>query len=86
MGDSFFLYPHDYPVIMVFFVIGGHYHKDNTRIIITGIGKDHVTYMRANGRTEYRANLHWAKMKHSQHVLQYIRLDGKRIYSVNVGD
>lgn len=71
---------------MVFFVIGGHYHKDNTHIIITGIGKDHVTYMRANGRTEYRAKLHWAKMKYSQHVLQYIRLDGKRIYSVNVGD
>ncbi len=71
---------------MVFFVIGGHYHKDNTHIIITGISKDHVTYMRANGRTEYRAKLYWAKMKHSQHVLQYIRLDGKRIYSVNVGD
>lgn len=71
---------------MVFFVIGGHYHKDNTHIIITGISKDHVTYMRANGRTEYSAKLHWAKMKYSQHVLQYIRLDGKRIYSVNVGD
>lgn len=72
---------------MVFFVIGGHYHKDNTHIIITGIGKDYVTYMRARGHgREYRAKLYWAKMKYSDHVLQYIKLDGKRIYSVNVGD
>lgn len=71
---------------MVFFVIGGHYHKDNTHIIVTGIEKDHITYKRAKGNTEHRAMLHWARMKNSQHVIQYIKLDGKRIYSVNVGD
>lgn len=72
---------------MVYFVIGGHYSKGNTRIIITGIDRDYVTYMRARGHgTEYRAKLYWAQMKQSKHVIQYIRLDGKRIYSVNVGD
>jgi len=71
---------------MVYFVIGGHYAKGNTRIIITGIGKDYVTYIRARGSTEHRAKLYWARMKYSDHVIQYIRLDGKRIYSVNMGD
>lgn len=71
---------------MVFFVIGGHYHKGNTHIIITGIEKEHVTYIRARGSTEHRAKLYWARMKYSKHVIQYIRLDGKRIYSVNMGD
>lgn len=71
---------------MVFFVVGGHYKRQSTSIIITGIGKDWITYKRERGTKEYRAKLHYARMKHSEHVLQYIHLDGTVIYSVNIAD
>lgn len=71
---------------MVYFVIGGHYKSGNTSIIITSLGKDYLTYKRERGTKEYRAQVRWARLKSLDHPVQYIRLDGRLIFALNIRD
>lgn len=71
---------------MVYFVIGGHYRSGNTAIIITSLEKKYITYMRAKGKVEHRTKVYWTRLKNLEHPVQYIKLDGKRIFALNIDD
>lgn len=69
---------------MVYFIIGGHYKSGNTAIIVTSLEKKSITYMRAKGKVEHRTKVFWTRLPYMDHPVQYIKLDGKRIYALNI--
>ena len=66
---------------MVYFEKGAEYGS-KTVIMATKVDKGYLTYRYAKGTVLYTVPIHWARLKHIGHPVQFIRVRGTPIWAV----
>lgn len=50
-------------------------------IVVLSFTKDNLTYRFPDGRKHYHAKIHWTRVKNIDHPVQYVNVNGKRIFA-----
>ena len=60
----------------------GHKYGSTTVIEVTKVSKDSLTYRYPKGFVKHTVPIHWARLKHIDHPVQYVKVKGTTIWAV----